>query len=151
MFDKTTGTKFYCPKSSNLISVEDFRKYFTRNVISLDTSTLISRILSKDLNSNQYFKDNDFLLPLYVYDELDTKQPDKKRGAQKEISELVSFKSNSVIRFDDVDTHSLAPGVSNDKKLLAVLDNRNAAVLTKDRNMASFAEIDHFVFFVKGM
>lgn len=37
------------------------------------------------------------------------------------------------------------------KKLLTVLDNRNAAVLTKDRNMASFAEIDHFVFFAKGM
>lgn len=151
MFEKTSGTKFYCTKCSNFISVDHFHQYFKRNVISLDTSSLISRILSKDLKSNQYFKDNDFLLPTYIYEELDRKQPDMKRGAQKEISELVDFKTNSIIGFDDIDTHTLASGAPNDKKLLAVLNNRNAAVLTKDRTMASFAEIDHFVFFVKGM
>lgn len=116
MFDKTSGTKFYCTKCSNLISVEHFHKYFKRNVISLDTSTLVSRILTKDLKSNQYFKDNDFLLPTYVYEELDTKQHDIKRGTQKEISELVDFKANSIIGFDDIDTHTLASGAPNDKK-----------------------------------
>ena len=150
-FDKKSGTKFYCTTCSNLITVTNFKAYFTKNVIALDTSTLISRIVSKDLNSTQYFKDNDFLLPTYVYEELDTKQPDKKRGAQKEIDELVAQKSSGVIGFDDINTHDLAHGVPNDKKMLAVLDNRNATLLTKDMTMATFAEIDHFVFFVKGM
>jgi len=149
MFDKEKGTKFYCPLCSNLISVENFTAYFKKNVITLDTSTIISRILSKDLTSNQYFKGNDFLLPSYVYEELDTKQPDKKRGAQKEISDLVAQKSKGVIGFDDIDTHLIAHGVPNDKKLLKVLDVRNACLLTKDMTMATFAEIDHFVFFVK--
>ena len=150
-FDKNHGSRFYCPLCSNLISIQNFRAYFTKNVIVLDTSTLISRILSKDLKSNQYFKDNDFLLPSYVYEELDTKQPDIKRGAQKEITELVAQKSKCVIGFDDIDTHLIAHGVPNDKKLLKVLDVRNACLLTKDMTMATFAEIDHFVFYVKGM
>ena len=48
-------------------------------------------------------------------------------------------------------THLLPPGVPNDKKLLAVLNSKNASVLTKDTIMATFAEIDHFVIFVKDM
>ena len=151
VFDKTSGTKLYCSQCSNLISVTNFQAYFKKNVIALDTSTLISRIVSKDLNSNQYFKGSDFLLPTFVYEELDTKQPDKKRCAQNEVTALREHKQNGLIGFNDVNTHLLASGVSNDKKLLVVLDNRNACVLTKDTNMASFAEIRHFVLFVKGM
>jgi len=151
MYDKTSGTKFYCSKCSNLLSVTNFRANFKKNVITLDTSTLISRIVSKDLSSNQYLKDNDFLLPTFVYEELDTKQPDKKRGAQNEITTLREHKQNGLIGLNDIDTHLLASGVPNDKKLLAVLDTRNACVLTKDTNMATFAEINHFVLFVKGM
>ncbi len=151
MFDKRTGTKLYCSKCSNLISVNNFKAYFKKNVITLDTSTLISKILSKDLDTNQYFKDNDFLLPTFVYEELDTKQPDKKRGAQNEITKLREYKQNGLIGFNDIDTHLLASGVPNDKKLLAVLDTKNACVLTKDTTMATFAEINHFVLFVKGM
>ena len=98
---------------------------------------------------NKY--DTSTLLKTAKYEELDTKQPDKKRGAQKEIDELVSQKNKGVIGFDDFNTHDLAHGVPNDKKLLAVLGNRNAALLTKDMTMATFAEIDHFVFYVKGM
>ena len=151
MFDKKSGTKLYCSKCSNLISVPNFRSYFKKNTITLDTSTVISRIVSKDLNSNQYFKENDFLLPSFVYEELDRKQPDIKRGAQREITELREHRLNGLIGFDDFDTHLLASGVANDKKLLAVLDNRNACVLAKDINMAIFAEVRHFVLFVKGM
>ena len=151
MFDKISGTKLYCSKCSNLLSVTNFRACFKKNVITLDTSTLISRIVSKDLNSNQYFKCNDFLIPTFIYEELDTKQPDKKRGAQNEVTELLEHKKNGLIGLNDIDTHLLASGVPNDKKLLAVLDTRNACVLTKDTNMATFAAINHFVIFVRGM
>ena len=150
-YDKKNGTTMYCSKCSNLISVENFRAYFKKNVITLDTSTLISRIVSKDLNSNQYFKDNDFLLPSFVYEEMDTKQPDKRRGALNEITAIREYEKNGLIRFGNIDTHLLAHGVPNDKKLLAVLDSKNACVLTKDTTMATFAEIDHFVIFVRGM
>ena len=151
MYDKKTGTTLCCSKCSNLISIENFRACFSKNMITLDTSTLISRIVSKDLNSSQYFKDNEFLLPTFVYEEMDTKQPDKKRGAQNEITTLREFEKNKIIRLRDIDTHQLAHGVPNDKKLLAVLDSLNSCVLTKDTIMATFAEIDHFVIFVKGM
>ena len=150
-YNKKNGTSMYCSKCSNLISVENFRIYFKKNVITLDTSTLISRIVSKDLNSNQYLKDNNFLLPTFVYEEMDTKEPDKRRGAQNEITALREYEKNGLIEFGNIDTHMLAHGVPNDKKLLAVLDSKNACVLTKDTTMATFAEIDHFVIFVRGM
>ncbi len=150
-YDKPKGTKLYCIKCANLISVHYFQSSFSKNLITLDTSTVISRITSKDLNSSCYFKDNCFLVPSFVYDELDTKQPDTKKGGMNEISALSEFKRRGVIGFDDVDTHTLAHGLVNDKKLLKVLDTRNSALLTKDANMAAFAEIDHLVFFVKGM
>lgn len=149
-YDKQKGTKLYCTKCANLIAVSHFQAYFNKNLIVLDTSTLISRIVSKDLKSNCYFKSNCFLIPTFVYEELDTKQPDKKKGGMNEISELSEFKRLGVIGLDDVDTHILAHGVANDKKLLKVLGTRNATLLTKDANMASFAEIDHFVFFING-
>lgn len=82
---------------------------------------------------------------------MDRKQPDIKKGAQKEVSELGNFKKQEIIGFENVDTHTLAHGVPNDKKLLAALNNRNATLLTKDRIMATFAEVDHFVLFVKGL
>jgi len=149
-YDKQKGSKLYCTKCANLIAVSHFQAYFNKNLITLDTSTLISRIVSKDLKSNCYFKNNCFLIPTFVYDELDTKQPDKKKGGLNEISALSEFKRQGIIGFDDVDTHTLAHGVANDKKLLKVLDTRNATLLTKDANMASFAEIDHFVFYISG-
>jgi len=150
-WDIQHGTKFYCSNCANLITVSDFRGSFQKNLITLDTSTLISRIASKDLTTSKYLEGNTFLLPSFVYEELDKKQPDKKKGAQKEVSELGKFKKQQIIGFENVDTHTLAHGVSNDKKLLAVLNNRNATLLTKDRIMATFAEVDHFVLFVKGL
>ena len=150
-WDIQHGTKFYCSSCANLITVSDFRGSFQKNLITLDTSTLISRIVSKDLATSKYLEGNTFLLPSFVYEELDRKQPDKKKGAQKEVSELGKFKKQQIIGFENVDTHTLAHGVSNDKKLLAVLNNRNTTLLTKDRTMATFAEVDHFVLFVKGL
>jgi len=149
-YDKQNGTKIYCTKCANLIPVSIFKAYFDKNLITLDTSTLISRIVSKDLKSSGYFTGNHFLVPTFVYDELDTKQPDKKKGGMNEVSELSEFKRKGIIGFDDIDTNALAHGLANDKKLLKVLDARNATLLTKDANMASFAEIDHFVFFING-
>ena len=77
---QTTGTKLYCTYCSNLITATEFTGYFTHNLIAVDTSAIISRIVSKDLKSAAYFSENNILLPTFVYEELDSKQPDKKKG-----------------------------------------------------------------------
>jgi ribonuclease HIII len=148
-YDRTTGTKLYCTYCSNLITPDEFRNYFINNVITVDTSAIISRIVSKDLKSTSYFRDNTFLLPTFVYEELDSKQPDTKKGGLKEIDELVEFANRTSIKFEKIDTHMLAPGLTNDKKILSVLDNSDSSLLTMDRTMSSFGKVNHLVFFVK--
>ena len=49
------------------------------------------------IDSNKYFEGNTFLLPTYVYEELDKKQPDTKKGGHNEISALTDFKNKNVI------------------------------------------------------
>jgi len=149
-YDKATGTKLYCTYCSNLIPPTEFTSYFIHNLIAVDTSAIISRIVSKDLKSAAHFSENTILLPTFVYEELDSKQPDKKKGGLTEIDEIVEFASRGLIKFEKIDTHMLAHGLSNDKKILSVLDNKDCALLTKDRTMASFGKVNHLIFFVKG-
>jgi len=151
LYSKESGTRFYCTNCFGLISVSHFRKIMQKISIVIDTSSLISRIISKDLNSNQYFQNNNFLLPSFVYEELDTKQPDKKKGGHNEIAELNDKKHNGIISFEEIKTDYMGHELIVDKKILALLADKNAAILTKDANMASFASIDHFAFIIKGM
>lgn len=145
------GTKLYCPECGNLIPVPEFKKYFNSRLIALDTSTIISRIVSKDLHSTRILQGNKFLLPTFVYEELDTKGPNLKKGGQKEILELKEMKMKGIIEFEDVDTHLLAHGLSNDRKILSVLVNQNAVLLTKDKTMTSFGKVNHFVLSIEGL
>jgi rRNA-processing protein FCF1 len=120
-------------------------------LIVLDTSAIISRIVTKDVNSSRYLEGNKFLLPSFVYEELDTKGPNLKKGGQKEILEMKEMKSNGLIDFDEVDTHLLAHGLTNDRKILSVLSNKNADLLTKDATMTAFGNINYFVLRVEGL
>lgn len=151
LYSKESGTRFYCTRCFGLISVSHFRSKMQKISIVLDTSSLISRIVTKDLDSNQYFRNNIFLLPSFVYEELDTKQPDTKRGGHKEIAELNDKRDNGIIGFEEIKTDYMSPQLITDKKIISLLADKNAAILTKDANMASFASIDHFSFMVKGM
>jgi ribonuclease HIII len=144
-------TKFYCPLCGNLISVEKFRNHFSNRLIVLDTSAIIARIVTKDLNSSRYLEGNKFLLPSFVYEELDSKGPNLKKGGQKEISEMKRIKSIGRIDFDEIDTHLLAHGLTNDRKILSVLSNKNADLLTKDGTMTAFGNINYFVIRVEGI
>ena len=51
----------------------------------------------------------------------------------------------------DVDTHLLAHGVTNDKKILSVLDNRDSALLTKDKNDVFLRKGKSFGFLCEGL
>ncbi len=150
-FSKESGTRLYCTLCFGLISVSHFHNNFQKISIVIDTSSLISRIISKDLNSNQYFQKCNFLLPSFVYEELDTKQPATKQGGHNEIEELSEKRDSGIIGFEEIRTDYMDPDLITDKKIIAVLTDKNAAILTKDTNMASFASIDHFSFIVKGL
>ena len=39
-----------------------------------------------------------------------------------------------------------ATDVPKDKKFMSVLAKQNAAIITKDKNLATFAELEHLVF-----
>lgn len=138
-------SRIYCSRCDNLISAPYFRKNFRNRKIAIDTSAIISRSITKDLQSTKYLEGNEFLLPTYVYEELDSKNPNLKKGGQSEIVVLQQKKKEDLINLTIVDTHMLAHGLINDKKILSVLNNNKSALITKDRNMETFASIDHFV------
>ena len=49
------------------------------------------------------------------------------------------------------DTTFLEPKLSNDEKILAVIINRNAILLTKDATMTSFGLMNNLVMKVEGL
>lgn len=141
------NTKLYCSKCDNLIEVKDFRKNFHGRLIALDTSVIISRIVSKDMNSSQYFEGNTFILPSFVYQELDNKGPNLKKGGLSEISTLEDLKGSKLM----LETNFLDPSLSNDERIISVIITKNAILLTKDGTMTSFAKISNLVFRVDGL
>lgn len=144
------NTKLYCSKCDNLIEVKDFRKNFHGRLIALDTSVIISRIVSKDMNSSQYFEGNTFILPSFVYQELDNKGPNLKKGGLSEISTLEDLKGSKLM-LEKFDTNFLDPSLSNDERIISVIITKNAILLTKDGTMTSFAKISNLVFRVDGL
>jgi ribonuclease HIII len=143
-YNEFHGSKIYCRECGNLIDIDYFEECFGNVSIALDTSAIISRIVSKDLKTSGYFKGKQFLVPTFVYEELDGKGPNQKSGGRKEIQEL---SNNDNVHIEDVDTYLLAHGLQNDRKIITVLLNRNAILLSNDKLMVSFAGINHFVIF----
>lgn len=64
-----------------------------------------------------------------MYEELDTKQPDFKKGGQTEIEFIIPSISYRKIDVDDY------RDVAKDKKFMSVLAKENAAMITKDRTL----------------
>lgn len=60
------SSKMYCNSCDNLIQSEHFRKQIKNQTIALDISTIISRMVSKDLRSTGYLKNNIFLIPYHL-------------------------------------------------------------------------------------
>ena len=144
-------TRFFCSKCDNLIKVDYFKTKFNKCTIVIDTSVIITRIISKNLSSTNYLHGNNFILPSFVYDELDNKGPNLKKGGLNEINTLKEYKIKGLIDFNDYDTTFLEPKLSNDEKILAVIINRNAILLTKDATMTSFGLINNLVMRVEGL
>jgi rRNA-processing protein FCF1 len=134
----------YCSNCSNLIAIDFFNTRFLNNPIALDTSAIISRIVSKDLKSSGYLKGKKILIPSFVYDEIESKRPSLKKGGQ---SEIESLSNNSEITTEDVDTYLLAHGLENDRKIVSVLLTKNAVLLSNDKLMISYAGLNHFVIY----
>jgi len=109
-YSQKNGSRIYCSNCDNLISTSFFGKYFSNTVIALDTSSILSRIVSKDLKTNGYFKGKRFLIPTFVFEEIDTKGPNLKAGGRNEITELTN-KKNKEILLEVVDTYLLAHGL----------------------------------------
>lgn len=137
-----TSTRMTCGGCSREIPKQDFQAEARKISIVVDTSALLSRIISKDLKSTGYFEGFTFILPSVLYEELDSKQPDLKKGGQAEIEFIISCESISH-RKVDVDDYR---DVAKDKKFMSVMARESAAIVTKDRNLATFSELGHLVF-----
>ncbi|MGB8159555.1 MAG: hypothetical protein WCE93_05355 [Nitrososphaeraceae archaeon] len=99
------------------------------------------------MNSSQYFEGNTFILPSFVYQELDNKGPNLKKGGLSEISTLEDLKGSKLM----LETNFLDPSLSNDERIISVIRTKNAILLTKDGTMTSFAKISNLVFRVDGL
>lgn len=137
-------TECFCPACTKHIDVVELKGFFKSKDIIIDTSTIISRIVSKDLNTSKYLEGCNFIIPSLLYGELDSKQPDMKKGGEKEVTELRNFQDNGMIKLVDFDSGDYSD-VENDKKFLRILRAKNGVMLTKDRNLATFSEIGEFV------
>lgn len=142
------STILSCPNCQNQITPENFNAFWTeKKILVLDTSAIIARIVSKDLKSACYFNKFRIIFPSYIQEELDTKEPDKKRGGSNEISALSEFKLKEVIDFQTVNTDNLKD-LKNDDKMGYLARKYDAAVLTKDgpQGAISTIRLDTFLF-----
>lgn len=141
------ATELLCPDCGSLVEKDYFKSNFKTGTMVMDTSSLINRIVSKDLRSTKYFEEMKILIPSCVYEELDKKEPFKKKGAENEISALKEFQSQGIIDFQDVGTDGLLD-LSNDKKIIHVVKEHGASLITYDRTQNLWSSIGSFVFVI---
>lgn len=138
-------TELFCPLCGKEIKPEEIKGFFSKNPLIIDTSSIISRVITKDLNTSQYFEGCKFIIPSMLYEELDSKQPSIKVGGNREIEELRNFHEKgriSLEEFDDIEDYS---DVMNDKKFMRVIRFKNGIMFTKDWNLSGFSELGAFV------
>jgi ribonuclease HIII/rRNA-processing protein FCF1/DNA-directed RNA polymerase subunit RPC12/RpoP len=141
------ATELLCPDCGLLVDKDYFKSNFKTGTMVMDTSSLINRIVSKDLRSTKYFEGMKILIPSCVYEELDNKEPFKKRGAENEISTLEEFQNQEMIEFQDVSTDGLLD-LSNDKKIIHIVKEHGASLITYDRTQDLWSSIGSFVFVI---
>lgn len=133
----------FCPSCGCNISKEEMGDFLLKFPVILDTSTIISRIITKDLTTSQFLMGCSFVIPSIVYEEIDTKQPNLKKGSLKEVEELKRFSEKKVISLSDFKVEDYSD-VKNDKKIMRVLRAKNGIIMTKDNNQATFSELSSF-------
>ncbi len=141
------STEIQCPTCGEQVNPIFFKKNFSYGTIVMDTSSLITRIVSKDLRTTKIFENMKFIIPSCVYEEIDTKQPDKKKGAENEISFLKECQTKGIIELEDVDVDILS-GLSKDKKIIEVARQHKASLITYDRTQNLWSSIRSFVFYI---
>lgn len=147
IIDKKYTIELKCSSCKGLIDRSSFQKFIYNQIIVVDTSAIISKIVSKDLNSNKFFQNTIITIPTYVNMEIDNRTKGQKKGGQNEIDCITKFNKN-LIELREIDTHLLSSGKKNDLKILESIDNLHACLLTQDRNMAIFGKLSHPVFYV---
>ena len=138
------NTECFCPQCGKKIDVVELKGFFKNKDIIIDTSVIISRIISKDFETSKHLEGCKFIIPSILYEELDSKQPKLKRGGQKEIEYLRNLHENKEIILENFDIEDYTE-VKNDKKFLRILRSKNGVMLTKDNNLSNFSEISEFV------
>lgn len=137
-------TECFCQQCGKKIDVVELKGFFKDKDIIIDTSVIISRIISKDFETNKHLEGCKFIIPSILYDELDSKQPKIKMGGGKEIEYLRKLHENGDIILEEFEVEDYTE-VKNDKKFLRILRNKNGVMLTKDRNLSNFSELSEFV------
>lgn len=137
-------TECFCSQCGKEIDPIELKGFFKNKNIVIDTSTIISRIISKDFETNLHFEGCNFIIPSMLYEELDSKQPIIKAGGTKEIQALRKLNDEGKANLIDFDVEDYSD-VANDKKFLRVIRAKDGIMLTKDWNLASFSEIGDFV------
>ncbi len=141
---KGENSELYCSKCKKLIDCSDFLSMIKKPNIVVDTSVILDRAISKDLSTTGYFVGSKIILPSMLYEEIDRKKPDQKKGAHREFEYISDCTINKIIESENEDVDSYKD-VANDKKFLYIIKRKNAIMLTKDNNMASFAQMNVLV------
>ena len=132
-------SQLFCSLCNQVISPQDFQGILKKPNIVVDTSVILDRAISKDLSTSCYLRGSKILLISTLYEEVDRKRTDLKKGGQAEIKYIGDCSTTKIIEAEDVDL-DFYKNVTNDKKFLYVLKRKNAILLTKDGNMSSFAQ-----------
>jgi ribonuclease HII len=139
------ATELICPKCGEIVSKKHFEECFKTTSLVMDTSSLISRTVSKDLKTTKYLEGMKILLPSCLYEEIDSKEPDKKKGAENEIQFLIDAQAQDLIDFEQINVDDLTD-ITNDKKIIHVAKKHSASIITKDRTQNIWSQIGCFVF-----
>jgi ribonuclease HIII/predicted nucleic acid-binding protein len=139
-----SSTECFCPKCCKKIDIMELKGFFNNKEIIIDTSVIISRIISKDFETSKHLEGCKFIVPSILYEELDTKQPQIKEGGRREMESLRKLHESGKLCLEQFEAEDYTD-VKNDKKFLRILRSKNGVMLTKDRNLSNFSEINEFV------
>ncbi len=125
-----------CPSCSNeLPDMMKTLRYYSNYIIP-DSSIIISKIISKDLNGSGFFKGVTFVLTTEI-----TEECDKRQSGKQELGELGRFASIGTIKLKRFDTTglNLPTNASKDEIIIETAKRIDAIIFTKDKGMFGIA------------
>lgn len=117
--------------SEELPGIMNTLRHYSGHIL-LDSSIIISKIISNDLDGSNFFEGITFILTSEVIEECD-----KKRSSKQEMADIGRFGSSGRIKLIKFDTQKLelSKDATKDAKIIETAKRIDAIIFTQDKHM----------------